>query len=64
MRFLLMPKQIPNAEDGTELAVNGVTIVETLFAGAVLVVEGPENLAEMLREDRWTVEADDPVHGV
>jgi hypothetical protein len=62
-RFHLMHKGIPNAEDGTELAMNGVKIVTTLFAGALLIVEGPDNLASML-SDRWVVDEDREVSAI
>ena len=57
MRFNLMHKTIPTAEDGTELAMNGVEIINTLFAGALLIVEGPDNLKDLL-SDRWVVDED------
>ena len=56
-RFTLMHKTIPIVEDGTELAALGVKILNTLFAGAVLVVEGPDDLQSRL-SDRWVADLD------
>lgn len=58
MRFLLMPKGIPRASDAAELTMNGVKIVEILFAGAIIVVDSPADLRYTLDPDIWTVEED------
>jgi hypothetical protein len=57
-RFLLIPKHIPRPSDATELVMSGVKIVETLFAGAVLVVESDQDLHYTLDPDVWTVEVE------
>ena len=58
MRFLLMPKGIPRASDASELAASGVKILETMFAGAVIVVESQDDLRYTLDSAVWTVEED------
>ncbi len=58
MRYLLMPKVPPRASDAAELTASGVKIVETLFAGAVLVVESDQDLYYTLDPDVWTVKVE------
>jgi len=56
MRFLLMPKGLMRDTDAAELAMSGVTIIETLFAGAILVVEAKDDLRYTLDPAVWVVE--------
>jgi hypothetical protein len=56
MRFLLMPKGIPRASDAAELAASGVKNIETLFAGAIIVVESQDDLRYTLDPAIWVVE--------
>ena len=61
MRFLLMPKGIPRASDAAELAASGVKIIDTLFAGAVIVAESQDDLRYTLDPAVWTVELEHEV---
>jgi hypothetical protein len=59
MRFILMPKTcVLRPCDAAELAMSGVTIIETMFAGAVMVVESKDDLRYTLDPNIWTVEED------
>ena len=61
MRFILMPKGIPRGSDAADLAASGVKILETMFAGAVIVVESQDDLRYTLDPAVWTVEEDHEV---
>jgi hypothetical protein len=61
MRFILMPKGVPRASDAAELAMSGVKIINSLFAGAVLVVESNDDLRYTLDPNVWIVDADNEV---
>lgn len=54
-RWLLIPRHLPRPSDAAELAASGVKIIETLFAGAAIVVESPEDLAYALDPEMWEV---------
>jgi len=56
-----MPKGTPRASDAAELAVSGVKIVDTLFAGLVIVVESSDDLRYTLDPNVWTVELEHEV---
>jgi hypothetical protein len=58
MRFLLIPKHIPRPSDAAELAASGVKIIETLFAGAAIIVESSEDLKYTLDPEMWDVSVD------
>ena len=54
-RYLLIPKHIPRPSDATELIMSGVKIVETLFAGAAIIVESDSDLTYTLDPEMWEV---------
>jgi len=51
-----MPKGTPRASDAAELAASGVKIIDTLFAGLVIVAESQDDLRYTLDPSVWTVE--------
>jgi len=55
-KYLLIPKHAPRPSDATELLMSGVKILETLFAGAVMVVESDQDLTYTLDPEMWSVE--------
>lgn len=55
-KYLLMPKQKPRPSDSAELLMNGVKILQVMFAGACMVVESPEDLVFSLNPEMWVVE--------
>jgi hypothetical protein len=57
-RYCLIPKHIPRPSDAAELAMSGVKIIETLFAGAAIIVESEEDLTYTLDPEMWTVTTD------
>jgi hypothetical protein len=56
-----MPLGVPRASDAADLAANGVKIIETLFAGAVIVVESDTDLFYTLDPNVWAVEIEHTV---
>ena len=55
-RYLLIPKHAPRPSDAAELLMSGVKVLQTLFAGACLVVESDQDLTYTLDPEMWTVE--------
>ena len=55
-KYLLAPKHAPRPSDATELLMSGVKILQTLFAGAAMIVESDQDLAYTLDPEIWTVE--------
>jgi hypothetical protein len=58
-RWCLIPKHAPRPSDAAELLASGCRVVETLFAGMVLIVESEEDLAYTLDPEMWDVSLDE-----
>jgi hypothetical protein len=58
-RWCLIPKHIPRPSDAAELLASGCRVVETLFAGAVIIVESEEDLTYTLDPEMWDVSLDE-----